>query len=85
MLLGFLPFFDFLCFLWTTAAFGSRREPPEKASAGQPFGRPRSNGPEIDCTAAPFSTDANTTVNSGSTRGSAHSFLPIANWPVIVS
>src|SRR5580658_3396130 len=52
---GFLPFLP--CFLpcLTLAGLGFRRSKPDSASGGQPFGRPRSNGPEIACWIRPFS------------------------------
>src|SRR3984885_7390018 len=49
-------FFLAAFFLWLTiGAFGSSRVLPEYASDGQPFGRPRSNGPAIACVTTPFS------------------------------
>src|ERR1700684_2507259 len=83
---AFLPFLPFaLPLLATATGFGFSRLNPELALGGQPAGRPRSYGPEIACTIAPFSRYVYVTVSSGSTRGSTPRFPPIANCPVTVS
>jgi hypothetical protein len=76
---------DFFAAFFVVSGAGLKRLKCEYQSRLHPFGRPRSYGPEIAWTILPFSSYAYVTVSSGSTRGSAHSFVPIANWPVIVS
>src|ERR1039457_5400899 len=61
LLTAFFPAVFRLCclaFLWdllTIGDLGLSRVAPELASAGQPFGRARSNGPEIAWVTTPFS------------------------------